>query len=353
VRLTANVTAIGASTAAIFTSSNSSVAVDERRRAGHVAFIRGLAPGTVTITVRSAADTSKSTTATVIVTSGSAGVCTLANATNDDHRWARRSRRAQHRRLRPGRRLVRRHLPAHHHHRAGGADRPHEHGVRRVPHPHRRRGQPARGRRRRRRRHERAHPVAHAHAGRLLHRREQHRCRRDRRVHLSVRASTTASNDCTTATLSGTIAVGQTINGALTTTDCTLNDGSRADLYTLTVATSQAIQIDMTSTAFDAYLIVYGATGNIVTGDDNSGGGQNARVVRTFAPGTYYVAANTAQPRGWARTRSRCARPPGRGGAGGRRAASRLDRREGEARRACGVRGRRRRPPLGKPRPGA
>jgi hypothetical protein len=298
VRLTANVTAIGASTAAIFTSSNSSVArVDSVVAPGNVAFIRGLAPGTVTITVRSAADTSKSTTATVIVTSGSAGVCTLANATTtitvgqtvagalstadcdlgdgsfaDIYRLTVTATQGVQIDLATtafdaylllvdasG------NLVAEDDNAGGGSN---------------------------------ARITRSLAAGTYFIVANSYDPGSTGAYSLSVRTSTTATTECTTATLAGTVTLGQTINGALATTDCTLNNGARADLYTLNVAASQAVQIDVTSTAFDAYVIVYGATGNIVVVDDNSGGGTNARVVRTLAPGTYYVAATTGIPTG-------------------------------------------------------
>jgi uncharacterized protein YjdB len=292
VQITANVTAIGASTAVIFTSSNSSVAsVEGLDASGRVVTIRGRAPGTATITARAAADTSKVTTATVTVTGGGSNVCSTGTLTGgivtgqtvtgalttsdcdlgdgsfadiytltistpqavqidltstafdaylilidgagnllaaDDDGGGGTNARVRSPMLAPGTYYI-----------AANSIDPGATGA----------------------------------------------------YSLSVRVSTAAGNECTTSTIAGTIAVGQTINGALTTTDCTLGNGSRADLYTLTLATSQAVQIDLTSTAFDAYIIVYGATGNIITGDDNSGGGTNARVSRTLAPGTYYVAA--------------------------------------------------------------
>ena len=101
---------------------------------------------------------------------------------------------------------------------------------------------------------------------------------------------------CTTATVVGPIGVGQTVTGTLASTDCTLSDGAYADLYRVTITASQALQIDMTSSAFDSFLIVFDANGAVVATDDDSGGGLNARITRTLTPGTYYVAAKSEAP---------------------------------------------------------
>lgn len=108
---------------------------------------------------------------------------------------------------------------------------------------------------------------------------------------VTVREPATSSCTLTNATLSLTI--GQTTNGSLASTDCTFPDGSYADLYRLTLATGQTLQIDLTSTAFDAYLVLLDAQGSAVSANDDAGGGTNARITRTLAAGTYYVAANS------------------------------------------------------------
>jgi hypothetical protein len=53
--------------------------------------------------------------------------------------------------------------------------------------------------------------------------------------------------------LASTIAVGQTVNGALTSTDCHLPDDTFADGYGITVTTATSVQIEMTA-SFDTYL---------------------------------------------------------------------------------------------------
>ncbi|MCX6616621.1 MAG: pre-peptidase C-terminal domain-containing protein [Acidobacteria bacterium] len=91
------------------------------------------------------------------------------------------------------------------------------------------------------------------------------------------------------------IAVGQTVNGTLSATSgrsagCA---GCYADLYQFTVSSAQPLIIGLNSTAFDAYLRVLDAGGATVDTDDDSGGGTNARISRTFAAGTYRVEATS------------------------------------------------------------
>lgn len=91
------------------------------------------------------------------------------------------------------------------------------------------------------------------------------------------------------------IAVGQTVNGTLSATSgrsagCA---GCYADLYQFTVSSAQQLIVSLNSTAFDAYLRVLDAGGATVATDDDSGGGSNARISRTFAAGTYRVEATS------------------------------------------------------------
>lgn len=59
---------------------------------------------------------------------------------------------------------------------------------------------------------------------------------------------------CSTA-IAPSIAVGQTINGALASTDCRLNDNTFADGYALRVTAATNAQIEMTA-SFDTYLVL-------------------------------------------------------------------------------------------------
>ena len=91
------------------------------------------------------------------------------------------------------------------------------------------------------------------------------------------------------------IVYGQTVNGALSSQDCRLDDGSYADLYSFNAATNDRITIDLTSAAFDAYLGLFLPQSTIAYEDDDSGGGTNARLsVLIGYPGTYVIIANSA-----------------------------------------------------------
>lgn len=87
------------------------------------------------------------------------------------------------------------------------------------------------------------------------------------------------------------IAMGQSIQGFLTSSDCPLGDGTWYDLYRFNLTTTTTVRIDLTSSVFDAYLFLMTEL-YLIDSDDDSGGNRNARIVRTLPPGTYYIAAN-------------------------------------------------------------
>ncbi|MDQ4081051.1 MAG: Ig-like domain-containing protein, partial [Gemmatimonadota bacterium] len=88
------------------------------------------------------------------------------------------------------------------------------------------------------------------------------------------------------------IAVGQTVAGRLSLTDCELNDGSLADRYALTLNAATPLQIDLSSLDFDSFLIVTTPTGQVVAFNDDGAGALNARLDTTLAAGEYIVWAN-------------------------------------------------------------
>jgi hypothetical protein len=92
------------------------------------------------------------------------------------------------------------------------------------------------------------------------------------------------------------IAVGQTIAGRLSLTDCELNDGSLADRYALTLNAATPLQIDLFSLDFDSFLIVTTPSGQVVAFDDDGAGALNARLDTTLAAGQYIVWANSFDP---------------------------------------------------------
>jgi hypothetical protein len=108
-------------------------------------------------------------------------------------------------------------------------------------------------------------------------------------------AVTVTSSPCDAST---PIAIGQVLNGTLSTSDCALQDGSFMDQYQITITAGGRLQFDVSSSSFDAYLILFlrnpdGST-VAVGADDNSGGGTNARITRTVVAGeTYVIGANS------------------------------------------------------------
>ena len=55
---------------------------------------------------------------------------------------------------------------------------------------------------------------------------------------------------------SASLSCNQSLSGTLASTDCTLPDGAHYDVYTFTGTAGQAVTIDMTSSAFDTYLVL-------------------------------------------------------------------------------------------------
>lgn len=94
------------------------------------------------------------------------------------------------------------------------------------------------------------------------------------------------------------VAIGEVVAGSLTASDCTLLDGSYMDQFRLPITATGRIQVDVSSTAFDAYLILFiqnpDGSKVAVGADDNSAGGTNARITRDVVAGeTYLIGANS------------------------------------------------------------
>ena len=87
---------------------------------------------------------------------------------------------------------------------------------------------------------------------------------------------------------------GQTLNGTLATTDCTLiNAGDRTgafvDIYTFNGFAGQQVFVAMSSNSFDTYLYAFPPNDLPVLEDDDSGGGTNSRIPPS---GTVILPAN-------------------------------------------------------------
>jgi len=102
-----------------------------------------------------------------------------------------------------------------------------------------------------------------------------------------------ASGSCTAV---GSLSVPQSVTGSLSNTDCALDDGSFADTWELTLGASTSLELNLTSTAFDAFLYVVNAAGNTVAWDDDGGEGVNSRIQVNLPAGTYSVIANSFGP---------------------------------------------------------
>lgn len=94
-----------------------------------------------------------------------------------------------------------------------------------------------------------------------------------------------------------TLAIGATARASWGTACVSVHrPGSNARYYTFTLAKQTKVQIDLASTAADAFLYLLSGnspSNNSIAVDDNSGGRGNARLTRTLPPGTYTVEATT------------------------------------------------------------
>jgi hypothetical protein len=89
------------------------------------------------------------------------------------------------------------------------------------------------------------------------------------------------------------LALGQRADGHLALGDCELSiDGSYVDVFEFTLPAAALVQVDMASTEFDAFVGLFDSAGFFLAEDDTSGGGKNAQIVRSLAPGKYRVWAN-------------------------------------------------------------
>ena len=95
---------------------------------------------------------------------------------------------------------------------------------------------------------------------------------------------------------------GQTINGALSTADCPLDDGSFYDVYSFSATAGTQVSVFMQSVAFDTFLFLNNPDGSILSVDDDGGGGTNSRIpagsglITLPTTGTYTIWANSFDP---------------------------------------------------------
>jgi hypothetical protein len=91
------------------------------------------------------------------------------------------------------------------------------------------------------------------------------------------------------------IACNTTVSGALTADDCRLElDQSFYDAWTFQAVAGQTVVITMRSTAVDSFLFLLDPNGFEIESNDDSGGGNDARMsVQIDTSGTYTILANT------------------------------------------------------------
>jgi hypothetical protein len=94
------------------------------------------------------------------------------------------------------------------------------------------------------------------------------------------------------------IACGQTVSGALSTSDCALNDGSYADYYEFNGTSGQDITVTMRSSSVDSYLALLDPGDHDVRENDNGAGGYDARITYQLnSSGKWAIAAGSYSPR--------------------------------------------------------
>jgi len=89
------------------------------------------------------------------------------------------------------------------------------------------------------------------------------------------------------------LAVGQSATGTLTATDCRLSDNTAFQKHQFTLTSLTTVEIQMSSTQVDPYLLVVNSANIVVDEDDDGGGGTSARILRELPPGRYTIYANT------------------------------------------------------------
>lgn len=90
--------------------------------------------------------------------------------------------------------------------------------------------------------------------------------------------------------------IGQTVSGELTSSDPRLSDQTHYDCYAVETTPGRRVQVDMSSDAFDSYLMVGGRACTALTDaeqDDDGGGGLSSRIVHMGTGQTLYILANS------------------------------------------------------------
>lgn len=95
----------------------------------------------------------------------------------------------------------------------------------------------------------------------------------------------------------GVVALGETVTGTLSAASCLVEDDFFTDFWQLELSAETTIQVDLSSTDFDAFMFLLEEDGTVIDLDDDGGPGLDARIVATLPAGTYFIEASTALPR--------------------------------------------------------
>ena len=101
---------------------------------------------------------------------------------------------------------------------------------------------------------------------------------------LSSALTTTAVTNCEVVF----VAKGTSTTQSLETTDCNAGT-SYSDDYIIYIASNQSITVTLSSSAFDAYLELYGVPGRVAVNDNYSSTGTDARLTFTSPVGDFFV----------------------------------------------------------------
>lgn len=89
----------------------------------------------------------------------------------------------------------------------------------------------------------------------------------------------------------GSVALGQTVTGTLSTQDCEVASGVFAEPWVLELAEDTVAVLDMAGTGLDPYVLVTNANGDPVAGNDNAPASTDAHLEVPLGAGTYVVYA--------------------------------------------------------------
>lgn len=118
------------------------------------------------------------------------------------------------------------------------------------------------------------------------------------------RAAPSAAPDAASAPLQcqvQAISLGQTINGALSTSDCRIDSGHYGDVYSFSGSAGQRIAIELGSAAFDTILGLL-LNNNVIEADDDGGPGSDSRIppesgfITLQQSGTYFIVVSSYSP---------------------------------------------------------